>query len=82
MTQEHKLLHEQLHFLSFVPGLGISARDGGAMVDMVLGEDTPGYRARGGPLGVSLAWVSLNLTLTSSPFSMLSKILLSPSSVS
>ena len=29
------------------------------MVDMVLGEDTPGYRARGGPLGVSLAWVSL-----------------------
>ena len=34
-------------------------RDGGAMVDMVLGEDTPGYRARGGPLGVPLAWVSL-----------------------
>ena len=29
------------------------------MVDMVLGEDTPGYRARGGPLGVPVAWVSL-----------------------
>ena len=29
------------------------------MVDMVLGEDMPGYRARGGPLGVPLAWVSL-----------------------
>ena len=28
-------------------------------VDMVLGEDTPGYRARGGPLGVPVAWVSL-----------------------
>ena len=29
------------------------------MVDMVLGEDMPGYRARGGPLGVPVAWVSL-----------------------